>query len=201
MTLERIRRCLSGYQPSRVERERVARAAVAMVLRDGGQGSELLLIRRATRDNDPWSGHIAFPGGRRDPDDRDLSHTAVRETCEEVGIDLAAHGEVLGTLDDLQAVGRGRPLDLIISPFVYALKQSVEPSVNQNEVESAVWIPLRVLRSEQSRTTYRRSLDGTEAEFPAYAYKSYVVWGLTYRILERFFELLDRDIAGAAAPG
>src|SRR5689334_10230467 len=82
-------------------------AAVAAVLRDRGGEAEVLLIRRAQKETDPWSGHMAFPGGRQDPSDRDLLHTAVRETEEEVGLELRPEEHLIGRLDDLAAVARG----------------------------------------------------------------------------------------------
>src|SRR5262245_34151321 len=72
------------------------RAAVAAILLPRDDTFEILLIRRAERPTDLWSGHMAFPGGRRSPEDRDLLATAVRETEEEVGLDLARHGELVG---------------------------------------------------------------------------------------------------------
>src|ERR1700680_3050243 len=80
----------------------VPRAAVALVLRQGARGLEILLIKRAEHMDDPWSGHVALPGGREEPADASLQETAVRETLEETGIDLARDGEVLGALDDLR---------------------------------------------------------------------------------------------------
>ena len=77
-------------------------AAIALVLRPSTVGEpELLMIKRAEFERDPWSGHVACPGGRMDPTDPDLEFTAVRETREETGIDLARDGRVLGTLDDI----------------------------------------------------------------------------------------------------
>src|SRR6185295_16981272 len=86
---------LRDYRPHKEGGTPVARASVAMVLAESGGEVDLLLIHRATRDDDPWSGHMAFPGGRRHPDDTDVVHTAVRETLEEVGIDLSGGGKLL----------------------------------------------------------------------------------------------------------
>jgi 8-oxo-dGTP pyrophosphatase MutT (NUDIX family) len=190
MTVEQIRARLAQHRPARVEDEKVARASVAVVLGAGDRGVELLLIQRATRDNDPWSGHIALPGGRRDPSDVDAIATAVRETCEEVGIDLAIDAEPIGGLDELRAVARNRPLDLVISPLVFALHRPVTLALSAREVESAVWVPLSFLASGQARATYRRTLDGVASEFPAFRYEQYTIWGLTHRILEGFLAVV-----------
>lgn len=188
--LEGIRRRLATRQPARVDDPRVARAAVAMVLYGTRSDVELLLIQRAVRDDDPWSGHMAFPGGRRHPDDVDIIDTAVRETREEVGIDLRVHGEVIGHLDELRAMARHRPVDLVISPVVCVLSAQVPLALAAQEVESAVWVPLSFLHSPAARGSYRRTLDGIESEFPAYQYGRYTIWGLTYRILEGFLDLI-----------
>jgi 8-oxo-dGTP pyrophosphatase MutT (NUDIX family) len=197
MKLEDIRARLGAYRPALIEEERVARASVAMVLGNGAGGVELLLIQRATRDNDPWSGHMALPGGRRDPDDADVLATAMRETQEEVGIDLAADAEPIGRLDELRAIARHRPLDLVISPVVFALRRAVALTLSPREVESAVWVPLSFFWSPEARATYSRTLDGIASEFPAFRYDRYTIWGLTHRILEGFLAVL-RDSTGRA---
>jgi 8-oxo-dGTP pyrophosphatase MutT (NUDIX family) len=160
------------------------------VLGDRGDGVELLFIQRATRDDDPWSGHMALPGGRRDPDDRDVAATAIRETSEEVGIDLATDATPIGRLDELRAIARHRPLDLVISPVVFALRRPVTLTLSPREVESAVWVPLSFFVTPGARATYSRTLDGIASEFPAFRYERYTIWGLTHRILEGFLALV-----------
>ena len=190
MTVADIQSRLARYQPALIDDPKVARASVAIVLRDGRNGVELLLIQRAVRDDDPWSGHVAFPGGRRDPDDVNPVATAVRETREEVGIDLATGGAPIGRLDELRAIARHRPLDLVISPVVFALAGPATITVAPREVESAVWVPLAFFASAAARGTYRRSLDGIDSEFPAFRYQHYTVWGLTHRMLESFLSIV-----------
>src|SRR5262245_27327606 len=107
MTIDKVRERISQRQASELHERGWARAAVAVVLRQIGEGLDLLLIQRSERHGDPWSGHMAFPGGRQHPSDIDLFATAARETCEEVGIDLNVHGELLGHLDELRAIGNG----------------------------------------------------------------------------------------------
>jgi 8-oxo-dGTP pyrophosphatase MutT (NUDIX family) len=189
MRLEEIRARLAAYRPALIDERRVARASVAMVLGEGAARVELLLIQRATRDDDPWSGHMALPGGRRDPDDADVIATAVRETREEVGIDLTVDGEPIGRLDELRAVARHRPLDLVISPVVFALKRRVTLTLNPREVDSAVWVPLSFFSTPDARATYGRTLDGIASDYPAFRYERYTIWGLTHRILEGFLEV------------
>ncbi len=190
MTVAQIRTRLAHYRPAVIDDAKVARASVAMVLREGLAGVELLLIQRAVRDDDPWSGHVAFPGGRRDPGDADPVATAVRETHEEVGIDLASGGAVIGRLDELRAIARHRPLDLVISPVVFVLDGPATITVAPREVESAVWVPLPFFASADARSTYRRSLDGIDSEFPAFRYERYTIWGLTHRMLESFLAIV-----------
>ena len=193
MTVVQIRERLARYRPALIDDAKAARASVAMVLREAAPGVELLLIQRAVRDNDPWSGHVAFPGGRRDPDDADPIATAIRETHEEVGIDLALGGTSIGRLDELRAIARHRPLDLVISPVVFLLHGPATITVAPREVESAVWVPLDFFGSAAARSTYRRSLDGIDSEFPAFRYERYTIWGLTHRMLEAFLALVGAD--------
>lgn len=193
MNPERIRRTLSTYHAACIDAPSASRAAVAMIVRQSVAGSELLFIERATRDEDPWSGHMAFPGGRQHPEDPDLLHTALRETHEEVGIDLHVHGEVLGRLDELYAVARLSLLDLVISPFVCLVQGPSEPIPNRAEVQSAVWIPLSFFRTDAARAVHHRTIHGTTGEYPAYRYQGYTIWGLTHRILDQFLHLVARE--------
>lgn len=190
MRLDHIRQRLAAFRPRVIDEPKVARAAVALVLAPAAPDIELLLIQRATRDDDPWSGHMAFPGGRRDPGDVDAVATASRETHEEVGVDLHADAEVIGRLDELRAVARHRPLDLVISPVVFALARPVAVRPSPREVESAVWVPLPFFTSPDARATYARSFDGVASEFPAFRYRHYTIWGLTHRILDGFLEII-----------
>lgn len=161
-----------------------------MVLHAARDDVQLLLIQRAHRDGDPWSGHMALPGGRKDPHDIDLVHTAIRETKEEVGIDLGGDAEVIGELDQLRAVARFRPLDLVISPFVFHLRRSVSLALNAREVRSAVWVPLSFFQTPAAPGCYRRELDGIVTELPCYRYQGYTIWGLTHRILDGFLKIV-----------
>jgi 8-oxo-dGTP pyrophosphatase MutT (NUDIX family) len=152
---------------------------------------QLLMIRRAWFDGDPWSGHVALPGGRRDPADRDGLHTAIRETAEEVGIDLAAGGVLLGALDEVKPTGGAPPIQ--VGPYVFAVPAVTEPTPN-HEVDTAFWIPLRHLADPASAVEHLHALEtGEHLTFPAIGYQEFVVWGLTYRILAEFAEVIRPD--------
>ena len=165
-------------------------AVVAAIVRQSSSaGAEILLIRRAEDARDPWSGHMALPGGHRDPSDRDLVATALRETLEEVGLDLARDAELLGPLQSARALsGRRPPFD--IYPFVFALAREVEPRANPREVHRIVWARLDHLLSPAASTSIAHPIPGAEPRrLPAFDVDGHVVWGLTYRILSNLLQL------------
>jgi 8-oxo-dGTP pyrophosphatase MutT (NUDIX family) len=164
-------------------------AAVALMLRVGeGDALEALLVKRAEYEGDPWSGHVALPGGRREPIDATLEDTAVRETLEETGVDLRADGVVLGALDDLSPRTPTLP-PLIIRPFVAVVSPSVLVTPS-DELAATFWVPLERLRDPRIRAETTVLVRGAERRVSAYLYESYVIWGLTERILYGFFERL-----------
>jgi 8-oxo-dGTP pyrophosphatase MutT (NUDIX family) len=146
----------------------------------------VLLIRRAERAGDPWSGHFGLPGGRRDPEDADLGETARRETREEVGLDLDPAAQ-LGILDDVWPRS-ATPAPIIVRPFVYSLDQ--RPTLQTSaEVAEAFWVPLAVLADPANYREARIRLQGREQDFPGYHLPQGLVWGLTERILTGLLEL------------
>lgn len=164
------------------------RASVALVVRPTPSGLEVLLIRRAEAEGDPWAGHMALPGGRRDPADRDETDTAVRETREEVGIDLARDGILLGRLDDVAPRSGAPPISVAALVFVVPGDTSIRLN---HEVDQALWIPLRELLAPHAATEYLHALEsGERYRFPALGYRDYVIWGLTHRILSQFIEIV-----------
>lgn len=153
-------------------------AAVAVVLVPSPDA--VLLIRRAERADDPWSGHMALPGGRRDPEDQDLVATAVRETLEEVGLRLE-RTDLLGGLDDV--VPRTPVLPPIaVRPFVFGLAE--RPSLIPNpEVAGVRWVHVDHLLHPETYHSARLEIRGEPRDFPAYRVDESIVWGMTERIL------------------
>lgn len=159
-------------------------AAVAAVLRASPE-LELLFIRRAEHPSDPWSGHMAFPGGRVDPGDPTPLDAARRETREEIALDLGTRGQLLGELSHLPAAARGRLLPMVIHPFVFGLEQLHDPlRPNPLEVAEAVWVPLDFLRERANRGTLQKTYAGVPMTLPCYRYQGRVIWGLTLRMLD-----------------
>jgi 8-oxo-dGTP pyrophosphatase MutT (NUDIX family) len=167
-----------------------SRAAVAAILRPGAEGAEVLLIQRAEREGDPWSGHMAFPGGRRASADRDLCATAVRETREEIGVDLDANAVLLGRLVDEEAYAKARRTGLVIAPFVFSLQREVDFAFDPREVAEALWAPLAPLARGEGARTLRYEHDGVALDLPCWDVQGRVVWGLTHRMLSSLFEAL-----------
>jgi 8-oxo-dGTP pyrophosphatase MutT (NUDIX family) len=188
LTIDAVALALGGRQPARVDRD-VRRAAVALVLREGTSGLELLFIKRAEHEGDPWSGQIGFPGGRAEPHDEDLVATAVRETLEETSLDLEREGARLGALDEVQALARGRPLDLVIAPFVFGLRGRHAGAPN-HEVVSLHWLPLSTLLDPATRSSMPYQHGDVRLELPCLRAAGLVIWGLTFRMFESFVSLL-----------
>ena len=164
-------------------------AAVALIVHEGVDGLSVLLIERTKSEQDPWSGHVAFPGGRYDAGDRSLLCTAVREAHEEVGLDLEQHATCLGRLPDVAAVSRGRRLNLTIRPYVFHLHTLGALRPDPREVAATLWANLDRLLSGNADTCHRYRLAATDGggsvnyELPAYEVQGRVVWGLTYTML------------------
>ena len=164
-------------------------AAVAAIFREGKDGAEVLLIRRAERVGDPWSGHMAFPGGRHEPSDRDLLRTAVRETAEEIGLDLESHGSLVGVLEDEDAAGLRRREPMPIRPFVFELHRPADMRPNE-EVTEVIWTPIGPLVRGERKSSIDVDYEKNRYTLPAYDVDGRIVWGLTYRMLQGLFDRL-----------
>jgi 8-oxo-dGTP pyrophosphatase MutT (NUDIX family) len=188
--LDRLERALapaSAVPPARDAN--VRDAAVAAIFRITPSDTlELLMIERASYAGDPWSGHIAFPGGRREPHDATLLDTALRETREETGVDILASGRVLGALERVDPMSPALP-PISIAPFVALLTQDVSLTLS-DEVAGAFWVPLSALRhADVSRDVEVTLSNGNTRIVRAFVHERYTIWGLTERILR---DLLSR---------
>ncbi|WP_419939123.1 NUDIX hydrolase [Candidatus Palauibacter sp.] len=162
-------------------------AAVTLVVRPRDHDLEVLFVRRAEVPGDPWSGHMALPGGHRDAADADLLETARRELREEVGLDLPRSG-YLGRLDDLHPVTRRIP-SILISPFVAWHGENIRVSTNA-EVQYHIWAPLRALRDPALRSEVRYPDGGREHVWPSILYEGDAIWGLTHRVVMNFLDII-----------
>jgi 8-oxo-dGTP pyrophosphatase MutT (NUDIX family) len=186
----RLRRVFESRPARAMERDGVAREAAVALLVRSRSALELLLIRRAELQGDPWSGHVALPGGRRAPGDDDLLATACREAEEEVGIDLGRAGRFIGALDE---IAPSTPLlpPIVIAPFVLAVPPDTRARPDAREVQAALWVPVDALRDTSALSEVRVDLPGG-GRFPSLVYRDFVIWGLTFRILRQFLEVADR---------
>jgi len=181
---------LRNYQPVEIPFESgMIAAAVAVMLRDGDDGLETLFIHRAVRVGDRWSGQIAFPGGRREPTDPDLLTTAIRETLEEIGVDLS-RAERLGVLDDLHPRTPVLP-PVVVRPFVFALTD--RPTIVESpEVQSAFWVSFHALQATGARASVTVDHPGIPRQaLPAYAVGNHTIWGMSERILTPLISLVS----------
>lgn len=188
-TMVRLQSALATHQPVEVSEAGVRRAAVALIFRAGEEGRpELLFIKRAEYPGDPWSGQIAFPGGREETGDASLSHTAIRETHEETGIDLVRHGRVIGTLDDLYPRSVRLPA-ISVRPFVFALEGS-EALTLSPEVALAFWIPFGALAHTEAWREDTVFARGIQINARVFKHEDHVIWGMTERILAQLLGLV-----------
>ena len=196
MLVETIRNNISSFEHQEVKPNKTTRqAAVAIIVREVNNQLEMLFIKRAEKEGDPWSGHMAFPGGHRELHDPGLKEAAERETFEEIGLDLSI-GNYLGAIDHQSAQPRGRILNMLIAPHVFEIFDVVKFSTNY-EVDEVVWAPVDDLLSNKLHDTETLPMAGTPTIFNGYRLSGgHFVWGLTYRILKSFFNIIDPSWSG-----
>jgi 8-oxo-dGTP pyrophosphatase MutT (NUDIX family) len=188
--IEQLAAALTARQPDEMREPVSRRAAVAILIRlSRVDDPEILFIRRAEFEGDPWSGHIAFPGGREEPGDETLLETAIRETFEETGIDLRGSANLIGVLHDLRPVSVRLP-EVMVRPYVFVGQEIPEP-VLSSEVADSFWVPLaRLLDNSVWRDTMVRAGE-IEINRRAFHHEGYVVWGMTERILSDLLGLIE----------
>ena len=165
-----------------------------MLARGEGDGeARLLFIKRSERKSDPWSGHVAFPGGRTDVADTSTLATAVRETFEEVGLDLALRADHVGSLEELPAVVRGVQVGITIAPYVFALREPVPQLFPNHEVADTLWVPLGQLARGEGASTFVYMHEGTPLELPYLPLGPHRLWGLTHRMVILLLEAISAE--------
>lgn len=195
--IDQIRESLSRHQPSTVTPEagapKISAAAVALVLAGRGADLSLCFIRRAEHPLDPWSGHMALPGGRWDPTDPHPRAAAERETLEEVGLRVGEE-HWLGPLSEVPVRYGGGVLRMILSPFVYYLGEERVPFVPNHEVAEAFWIPLDYLWDPRNASHVDWEREGRQTHYPAIRHQGHSIWGLTFRVLTLFSDVIDAPL-------
>lgn len=166
------------------------KAAVAAVFRDAGQSADLLFIRRAAHPRDPWSGHMAFPGGRIDETDASPLAAAIREAREELSLDLERDAVLIGRLSEARTHLRPGGVPRSVVPFAFELRTQPE-LVPNGEVEEALWVPLAFLADRANRRAMTWIRDGTPLPMPCYRWEGRVIWGLTLRFVDELLGALD----------
>jgi 8-oxo-dGTP pyrophosphatase MutT (NUDIX family) len=157
---------------------------VALILKLESGRPYVLLVRRVQNSRDPWSGQMALPGGKREPKDKTLKETVIRETLEETSINLLQNCQFLGVMCAFQT--KPRP-EIEVLPFIILAENEPSITLNEKELEEYFWIPLEDFA--RNRTTAKLSF----GEVPAFIVGSTIIWGLTYRILESLINCLETE--------
>lgn len=187
--LDSIRENLTSNPVRRIKPGDRIHSSVAMLLKQGAEGVEILLIERASNANDFWSGHIALPGGKVEPEDSGPRQTAERETMEELGLELSSV-DFLGQLNDIVPGG----LSIVVSCFVYVLPKAPKLHPDAAEVADVFWFPLAKAEDPKRFTNVEYTRRGRSRTFPAIKVhddKEQPVWGITYRLLKNLKQVVD----------
>ena len=173
------------------------RAAVAISLRSGVSGPEILMIQRAVREGDPWSGHMGFPGGRRDTSDVTDVACAKRETREEISFDLDTHGELVCQLSDVNTGWRADRPEMLVAPFIFKVDSTPSFELN-HEVDDTLWIPLNFLLDDANRGRHQWDWRGEVLESDAFTYDGRLIWGLSLMMIDELLEIIGGRESTAA---
>ena len=193
MNLPSLQAALAEHSPHR-EAEKIdrRRSAVTLLLREENDDLQVFMIQRAEREGDPWSGHMAFPGGRMDPEDASSYAAAVRECWEEVGFEpeKSEDASYIGRLSEMPThVSTGRH-QMYVTPFVFWLTKTPNFETNY-EVADTIWVPLTFLANADNREKMRWQRHGYDVDLPCYIYESKRIWGLSLGMLDELLGLLN----------
>jgi len=167
----------------------VRKAAVAAVFREAPGGLGLLFIRRAEHPRDPWSGQMGLPGGRVDPGDASPLAAALRETREEIGLDLERVGRPLGRLSEVRTHLPFGSVPHSVVPFAFAVDGDPVLSLNE-EVQETLWMPLSFVLDHGNRSSLTWVRKGLPLPMPCYRYEGRVIWGLTLKIVDEIIAVV-----------
>ena len=173
------------------KKQKLVRAAVMIILKEGDPGYSILFIKRTENEGDVFSGHMAFPGGKMRIADRDTRDTAIRETVEETGIDIDKSGTVIGELDDCHP-NNPKANHYVVTPYLSFLEEDIELTLDDAEVADAVWIPIHHLNDPRNQEVRILGRKGRVSEDFMFYYRDYVIWGMTGRILYQFLSLFGK---------
>ena len=171
------------------------RAAVAISLRLGVSGPEMLMIQRAVREGDPWSGHMGFPGGRKDASDATDVACAKRETLEEIGFDLDTYGELICQLSDVNTGWRADRPEMLVAPFIFRVDSTPDFELN-HEVDDTIWVPLSFLLDDANRSRHQWDWRGEVLESDAFTYDNRLIWGLSLMMIDELLEIIGSRAVG-----
>jgi 8-oxo-dGTP pyrophosphatase MutT (NUDIX family) len=193
LALTEAQQRLAQHRPQRCWWRPLGRqSAVALLLRESSaNGLEVLMIRRAERAGDPWSGQMGFPGGRRDPQDPHLLAVAQRETAEEIGVDLDHHAELIAPLSVLRArPWRWQQRPMTVTPYVFAIQNEIVVEPNY-EVADVLWLPLAFIADHRNRQLFDVQRQGVGyRQLPCYEWREQRIWGMSLRMLDELIMVL-----------
>ena len=187
-SIEQIRSALSAPEPAE-SAPATRRASVAIVLAGDSDARSVCFVERASRPGDPWSGDVAFPGGWAKHEDESLRAAAMRETHEEIGLALADTHHV-GDIAPMRIPRIRSGIGLLGTSVFYVGESRPGLRLEQREIADAFWVPIAHLHHPDNRTVVHWARSGPPRPRPAIMFDGRVIWGLTYRVLVRFSDLM-----------
>lgn len=184
---------LSRYRPIKLYcRRYLKQCAVTLILRESPwlSGIEVLMIKRAQRKGDPWSGQMGFPGGKRDADDTSNWEAAKRELFEEIGVDAEQSTRQVVCLSDMKSISNVAHRSMAITPYILQATEDFELCPNE-EVADTIWVPLSFIENEYNRQTMNWTRRGVRVELPCYYFQGQHIWGMSLVMLDEMLHALS----------